>query len=139
MYDRNAVKRMLHVGQLVLMYLPVNGKPLATKLLGPCKIFEHKDTANYLIETSDRRSKSTSCHMNMLRTYCTRDSRFKDDTVPTILTCHIEQSQIKHAHNEAISDNRTPNEVLLNDFNDFIDNGQEQSETCPECPPDLSM
>ena len=67
--------------------------------------------------------------MNMLRTYCTRDSRFKDDTVLTILTCHIEQSQIKHADSEAISDNRTPDEVLLNDFND----GQEQSKTCPEC------
>ena len=48
-YDRNAVERSLHVGQLVLMYLPVNGKPLATKLHGPYKVLEHKDTVNYLI------------------------------------------------------------------------------------------
>ena len=80
LYDRNAVERMLYEGQLVLMYLPVNGKPLATKLHGSYKVLEHKDTANYLIETPDRRSKSTWCHVNMLRPYCTRDSRFNADT-----------------------------------------------------------
>ena len=136
MYDRNACERMLQVGLLILMYSPVNGKPLATKLHGPYKILEHKDTANYLIETPDRRSKSRWCHVNMLRPYCTRDSRFCADT---ILTCHIEQSEIKSSDIEAISINRTPDEVLLNDFNDFINNGQEQSETCPKFPPDLSM
>ena len=55
LYDRNAVDRMLRVGQLVLMYLPVNGKPLATKLHGPYTVSEHTDTVNYLIETPDRR------------------------------------------------------------------------------------
>ena len=53
LYDRNAVERRLYVGQLVLMYLPVNGKPLATKLHGPYKVLEHKDTVNYLIEAPD--------------------------------------------------------------------------------------
>ena len=72
----------------------------------------------------------------MLRTYCTRDSRFNAD-VSTILTCHIEQSEIKNSDIKAISNNRTPDQFLLNDFNDFIYNGQEQSETCPEFPPDL--
>ena len=94
LYDRNSVERMLHVGQLVLMYLPVNGKPLATKLHDPYKVLEHKDTVNYLIETPDRRSKSTWCHVNMLRPYCTRDGRFNADTVPTILSCHIKLSEI---------------------------------------------
>ena len=75
----------------------------------------------------------------MLRPYCTRDSRFNADTVPTILTCHIEQSEIKNSDIEVIINHPTPEEVLLNDFNDFIDNGQELSETCPECSPDLSM
>ena len=75
----------------------------------------------------------------MLRPYCTRDSRFNADTVSTILTCHIEQSEIKNSDIEVIINHRTPDEVLLNDFNDFIDNGQEQSKTCPECSPDLSM
>ena len=51
----------------------------------------------------------------------------------------IEQSDIKNSDSEAISINRTPDEVLLNDCNDFIDNRQEQSETCPDFPPDLSM
>ena len=75
----------------------------------------------------------------MLRPYCTRDSRFNANTVPTILTCHIEQSEINNSDIEVIINHRTPDEVLLNDFNDFIDNGQEQSKTCPECSPDLSM
>ena len=86
---------MLHLGQLVLIYLPFNGKPLATKRHGPYKVLEHKDTDNYLIEAPDRRCKSTWCHVNMLRSYCTRDIRFNADTVPTILTFHIEQSEIK--------------------------------------------
>ena len=75
----------------------------------------------------------------MLHPYCTRDSRLNSDTVPTILTCHIEQSEIKTSDIDAIINNRTPNEVVWNDFNDFIDNGQEQSEICPELPPNLSM
>ena len=75
----------------------------------------------------------------MLRLYCTRDSRFNADTVSTILTCHIEQSETKNSDIEIIINHRTPDEVLFNDFHDFFDNGQEQSETCPECSPDLSM
>ena len=97
---------MLHVGQLVLMYLPVIGKSLATKLHGPYKVLEHKDTVNYVIETPDRRCKSKWCHVHMLRPYCTRDSKFNADSVPTILTCHIEQSEIKYSDIEAISNNR---------------------------------
>ena len=61
----------------------------------------------------------------MLRPYFARDSRFNADTVPTILTCRIEQSEIKNSDIEVIINHRTPKEVLLNDFNDFIDNGQE--------------
>ena len=64
LYDRNEVDRMLHVRQLVLMYLPVNGKSIATKLHGPDKALKHKVNVNYLIETPDRRSKSTWCHVN---------------------------------------------------------------------------
>ena len=112
---------------------------MKTKLHGPYKILEHKDTVNYRIETPDRRSKSTWRHVNMLRPYCTGDSRFNADTVPSILTCHIEQSGIKDSDTETIVNNRTTDEVLLNDFNDFIYNGQEQSETCHECSPDLAM
>ena len=62
----------------------------------------------------------------MLCPYCTRESRFNADTFPSILTCHIEQSEIKNSDSEAISNNRTQDEVLLNYFNDFIDNGREQ-------------
>ena len=82
LYERSAIEIMLHVGQLVLMYLTVNDKPLATKLQGPYNELEHKDTANYPNETPDRRSKSTWCNVNILRSYCTRDSRFNADTVP---------------------------------------------------------
>ena len=65
----------------------------------------------------------------MIRPYFTRDSRFNADIFPTILTCHIQHSEIKNSDIEAIINNRTSDEVLLNDFNDLIDNGQEQSET----------
>ena len=48
----------------------------------------------------------------MLRPYYTRDSRFNVDTVPTILTCHIEQPEIKNSDIEVISNNRTPDDLI---------------------------
>ena len=53
-YDKNALDRCLSVRQNVLMYLPVEGKPLATKLHGPYQVLDRQELVNYLIETPDR-------------------------------------------------------------------------------------
>ena len=56
-YDKNALDRTQQVGQLVLMYLPVEGKPMSPKSHGPYEVLEQRGPVNYLIETPDRRKK----------------------------------------------------------------------------------
>ena len=41
-FDKNALVRELKVGQLVLSYFPIEGKPLVTKLHGPYEIIKNK-------------------------------------------------------------------------------------------------
>ena len=43
-YDKNFEERILHPGQLVLLHIPIEGKPLATDLHGPYEILEKKGT-----------------------------------------------------------------------------------------------
>ena len=41
-YDKNTLDRTLQVGQLVLMYLPVEGKQMSHKLHGPYEVLEQR-------------------------------------------------------------------------------------------------
>ena len=65
----------MKVGQLVLLYLPIEGKPLATKLHGPYEIIEKQGPVNYRLATPDRRKKILLCHINLLRAYIKRNNR----------------------------------------------------------------
>ena len=66
----------MHPGQLVLLYIPIEGKPLATDLHGPYQVLKKKGTVNYVISTPDRRKKASLVHINMLRPYVQRDKCF---------------------------------------------------------------
>ena len=78
-FDKNALVRKLKVGQLVLLYLPTENKPLATKLHGPYEIIEKQGSVNYIRATPDKRKKTLLCHINLLRAYIKRENRF--DTI----------------------------------------------------------
>ena len=56
-FDKNDLVRELKVGQLVLLYLPIQGKSLATKLHGPYEILEKQGPVNYMLATPNRRKK----------------------------------------------------------------------------------
>ena len=73
---KNALLRELKVVKLVLLYLPIEGKPLATKLHGPYEIIEKQGPVNYMLAMPDRRKKTLLCHSNLLRAYIKRDNRF---------------------------------------------------------------
>ena len=75
-YDKDVEERILHPGQLVLLYIPIEGKPLATDLHGPYQVLEKKGAVNYVILTPDRRKKTILVHINMLRPYVQRDKCF---------------------------------------------------------------
>ena len=63
----------MHPGQLVLLHILIDGKPLATDLHGLYQVLEKKRTVNYVILTPDRRKKTLLIHINMLRPYVQRD------------------------------------------------------------------
>ena len=66
----------MNPGQLVLLHIPIEGKPLATDLHEPYEVLEKKGTVNYVISTTDRRKKTLLVHFNMLRPYVQRDKCF---------------------------------------------------------------
>ena len=68
-YDKDVEERVLHPGKLVLLHIPIEGKPLATDFHGPYQVLEKKGTVNYVISTPDRRKKTLLLHINMLWPY----------------------------------------------------------------------
>ena len=66
-YDKDVEERIMHPGQLVVLHIPNEGKPLATDFHGPYEVLEKKGTVNYIISNSDFRNKSLLVHINMLR------------------------------------------------------------------------
>ena len=72
-YDRQARERTFEIGQLVLVFLPVPGKPLQTKYQGPFKIIGKRGPIDYVIETPNRRLTQRVSHVNMLKAYIERD------------------------------------------------------------------
>ena len=72
-YDKHVEERILHPGQLVLLHIHIEGKPLATDLPEPYEVLEKKGTLNYVISTPDRRRKTLLVHINMLRPYVQRE------------------------------------------------------------------
>ena len=75
-YDRKARERSFEPDQLVLVLLPVKGKPLEAKYCGPYRILRQIGQVDYLIATPDRRKIQRVCHINMLKPYIERDAKF---------------------------------------------------------------
>ena len=75
-YDRRARERSFQVGQLVLVLLPVTGKPLETKYQGPFRIIGKLGPVDYVISTPNKRRSQRVCHVNMLKAYVERDAKF---------------------------------------------------------------
>ena len=75
-YNNDVEERILHPGQLVLLHIPIESKPLSTDLHGPYQVLEKKGTVYYVISTPDRRKKTSRVHINMLQPYVQRDKCF---------------------------------------------------------------
>ena len=83
-YDRKARQRSYEPGQLVLVCLPVQGRPLDAKYCGPYRILERVGPVDYVIATPDRRKTQRICHVNMLKLYIERESKFTQTCVANI-------------------------------------------------------
>lgn len=76
-YDRKARTREFDTGDLVLVLLPVSGKPFQAKYQGPYKVVRQLGPVDYVIATPDKRKSERVCHVNMLKPYIQRDSHNK--------------------------------------------------------------
>ena len=85
-YHRKERERSYEPGQLVLVCLPVQGNPLEAKYCDPYRVLERIEHVEYLIATPDRRKTQRICHVNMLKAYIQRDSKF----MPQSATCVID-------------------------------------------------
>src|SRR6218665_1502631 len=59
-------------GELVLVLLPLMGKPLQAKFFGPYVIERRIDEVDYLVRPPDRRKARRVVHVNLLRKYIAR-------------------------------------------------------------------
>ena len=73
-YDRNVKARGYKTGDKVLVLLPLRGNPLQAKYHGPYKVLKKVIDLDHIVETPDRRKPSQLCHINMLKTYHSRDN-----------------------------------------------------------------
>jgi|SRR6218665_1389769 len=71
LYDGNTKPVSYKEGQLVLVILPLIGKPLQAKFFGPYVIEKRIGEVNYVVRTPDRR-KSRVVHVNLLKKYIAR-------------------------------------------------------------------
>ncbi len=72
-YDRKSVARSFQPGDSVLVLLPVPNSPLHVRFVGPYTIERKLSDTNYTVLNPDRRRKSRTCHINMLKPYVERN------------------------------------------------------------------
>ena len=60
-------------GDLVLVLLPLIGKPLQARLCGPYKVVQRLNEIDYVIATPDRRKTKRVIHVNLLKKFVSRD------------------------------------------------------------------
>ena len=73
----------MHPGQLALLHIPIDGKPLATYLHRPYEVLEKKETVNYVISTPERRKKTLLVHIIILRYALVRLRKMKSRRCPS--------------------------------------------------------
>lgn len=80
------------------MVLPIPGSALSARFAGPYEIVGKKRETDYVIKTPDRKRQRRVCHINMLKTYHSRDNVLvKSPTEeiagpaisPVAVNCHV--------------------------------------------------
>ena len=126
-YDKKAKYRSFQVGDQVLMFLPVPGKPLSAKYQGPYTIHRKSGDLNYIIRTPDRRKTFQHCHINMLKQYHSHDDTIvsddltddlTDNTKPVLASSLVEAKTIYFESKEETNfpSPRLPNSVILSNI-----------------------
>ncbi|CAM4523472.1 unnamed protein product [Leuciscus chuanchicus] len=72
-FDRKTVEREFKPGEQVLVLLPVLGAALTARFSGPYVVENKVSETDYIIHTPDRKRKKRLCHVNMLKSYHSRE------------------------------------------------------------------
>ncbi|XP_036419554.1 uncharacterized protein LOC118803140 isoform X1 [Colossoma macropomum] len=78
-FDKRTVLRSFQPGDDVLVLLPLVGSSLQARFSGPYRIESKLSDTDYVIRTPDRSRKTRVCHINMLKTYVSREESTSDD------------------------------------------------------------
>jgi hypothetical protein len=68
-YDKKAQTRTFEVGEKVLVLLPMPGSVFQASFSGPYEVIKKISDLDYIVRTPDRRKKTQTCHINMLKAY----------------------------------------------------------------------
>src|SRR6218665_1365241 len=71
-YDRNTKPVSYKEGNLVLVLLPLIGKPLQAKFFRPYVVEKRIGEVDYVVTTTDRRKSRRVVHVNLLKKYIAR-------------------------------------------------------------------
>ena len=71
-YDKNTKVRVFKPGDKVLIFLPIQARPLNARYQGPYEIESCHSPLNYLVKTPDCRKSKQLCHVNMIKMYHSR-------------------------------------------------------------------
>ena len=86
-YDRKARAVSYKAGDLVLVLMPMPGKPLCMKYIGPYKIMKQTSPVDYLVEFPEGRKPTRVLHANLLKHYHTRVDYVDEDHVLPSISC----------------------------------------------------
>ena len=95
-FDQKAVKREFIPGERVLVLLPTPGSALTAHFSGPYVIKSKVSDTNYVIHTPERRCKVRLCHINMLKSYHSRETNEgeRKKTLKTAAPCKTTTSLV---------------------------------------------
>uniref|UniRef100_A0A671UCI0 Gypsy retrotransposon integrase-like protein 1 n=1 Tax=Sparus aurata TaxID=8175 RepID=A0A671UCI0_SPAAU len=95
-FDQKAVKREFEPGERVLVLLPTPGSALTAQFSGPYFIKSKVSDTNYVIHTPERRRKVRLCHINMLKSYHSRETNEgeRERTLKTAAPCETTTSLV---------------------------------------------
>lgn len=124
-FDKKAVNRQFQVGDEVLAFLPIPGSVLQAKFSGPYVIAEKLSDTDYVVETPDRRRKKRVCHINMLKSYVSRDVKAVLSVSPVSPSQYCpEIDGLRHVE----SGSRLQNSVILKDLNTYLNHLDDPSQ-----------
>ena len=115
-HDQKARAQTFHLGDQVLVLLPLHGQPLQARYCGPYTVEQKISEVYYVIKTPDRWKEKRLRHVNMLKPYYSRE--WNSLSVQVTMNCVAKMDRQGDSTQKDEGTGRSPrlknSEVLLN-------------------------